>query len=152
MQFSFTGLEPGVHTAYVNAYDSKCPDKGSLFEIPVTVVKPEPLNLEPRPYLAKKEIFFGPGEIKRHFIQAPKEATWAVVRVNSEEKAATGKFILHTVQLVPGKSSQAFNQEKMFSLPENGEWTYGLPIKGEILFSRIKLLTANLSLKCATSN
>ena len=35
-----TSLPPGVHSAYVKGYDTACPDKGAIFEIPIHVVIP----------------------------------------------------------------------------------------------------------------
>ena len=35
-----TSLPPGVHSAYVKGYDTACPDKGAIFEIPIHVVVP----------------------------------------------------------------------------------------------------------------
>ena len=103
-----------------------------MFEVPITVVRPEPLKSEPRPQIEHKDILFAPGDIKRHFIKPPEGSTWAVVRVVSQEKAATGKFVLHTVQLSPGKSVMNNNHEKMFSLSDLGEWSYGLAVQGRI--------------------
>lgn len=130
VQVDPTGLEPGVHAAYVSAYDAQQPDKGALFEIPITVVRPEPLMNEPRPHVEHCNVTFAPGDIKRHFVKAPSGATWAQVKVVSEEKSATGKFVLHTVQLGPNKSVMQNNHEKMFSLSENGEWSYGFSVTG----------------------
>ena len=57
------------------------------------MVRPEPLIMEPRPHIEHKNVGFIPGDIKRHFIKTPMDATWAVVRVRSEEKNATGKIL-----------------------------------------------------------
>ena len=111
-----------------------------MFEVPITVVRPEPLKSEPRPHIEHKDILFAPGDIKRHFIKPPEGSTWAVVRVVSQEKAATGKFVLHTVQLSPGKSVMNNNHEKMFSLSDLGEWSYGLAVQGRIGILFPKLL------------
>ena len=111
-----------------------------MFEVPITVVRPEPLKSEPRPHIEHKDILVAPGDIKRHFIKPPEGSTWAVVRVVSQEKAATGKFVLHTVQLSPGKSVMNNNHEKMFSLSDLGEWSYGLAVQGRIGILFPKLL------------
>ena len=111
-----------------------------MFEVPITVIRPEPLKSEPRPHIEHKDILFAPGDIKRHFIKPPEGSTWAVVRVVSQEKAATGKFVLHTVQLSPGKSVMNNNHEKMFSLSDLGEWSYGLAVQGRIGILFPKLL------------
>ena len=118
-----------------------------MFEVPITVVRPEPLKSEPRPHIEHKDILFAPGDIKRHFIKPPEGSTWAVVRVVSQEKAATGKFVLHTVQLSPGKSVMNNNHEKMFSLSDLGEWSYGLAVQGRIGISFPKLLKFSFSEK-----
>ena len=47
----------GVHSAYVQAIDVKKPDKGALFEIPVTVVIKEPLDVSvPKPVVTYKHV------------------------------------------------------------------------------------------------
>lgn len=56
------------------------PDKGHLFEIPITVVKPEPLSSMPRPSLSVPKAVFTAGAIKRNFCMVPENASWAVVR------------------------------------------------------------------------
>jgi hypothetical protein len=41
-----------------------------------------------------------------------------------------GKFVLHTVQLLPKKVVKTMENFKMFALPENGEVCASLPVKG----------------------
>ncbi len=38
------GLSPGAHAAYITAHDTACPDKGKIFEVPITVVRTEELS------------------------------------------------------------------------------------------------------------
>ena len=38
------GLSPGAHAAYITAHDTTCPDKGKLFEVPITVIRTEELS------------------------------------------------------------------------------------------------------------
>ena len=42
----------------------------------------------------------------------------------------SNKFVLHTVQLVPGKSVRTLEHHKMFSLGDGGDWSYSLPVRG----------------------
>ena len=56
----------------VKAYDSTCPEKGAVFEVPITVVKPETTH-----NVVFKKQYFGPGDMQRRFISVPKDATWA---------------------------------------------------------------------------
>jgi hypothetical protein len=55
----------------------QCPQKGPVFEVPVTVVKPVAVVSKDPPELGFKEVNFKPGTIKRHFIMVPEDATWA---------------------------------------------------------------------------
>ena len=56
----------------VKAYDSSCPEKGAVFEVPITVVKPETVHNE----IAYNKQHFAPGDIQRRFINVPEGATW----------------------------------------------------------------------------
>lgn len=56
------------------------PRKGHLFEIPITLVIPEPLVALPRPHVSYSKVSFGSGTIQRHFLPVPQNATWAVIR------------------------------------------------------------------------
>ena len=40
-------------------------------------------------------------------------------------RVCTGKFVLHTVQLLPKLVVRTLEHHKMFSLAENGEWQVG---------------------------
>ena len=57
-----------------------------MFEVPITVVKPEPIQTVPRPRLERSGVLFRPGDIARSFVQVPEGATWATVRVYSNEQ------------------------------------------------------------------
>lgn len=61
-------------TSSVKAYDSTCPEKGAVFEVPVTVVKPEPMTQNE---ITFSKQHFASGDIQRRFIAVPKDATWA---------------------------------------------------------------------------
>ena len=65
------------------------PHKGHVFEVPITVVKPEPIQTIPRPRLERAGILFRPGDIVRSFVQVPDGATWATIRVYSNEQVRT---------------------------------------------------------------
>ena len=106
------------------------------------MVKPEPLTLDagPRPTFvvgcipsmsstslgnlpaggrqvasySGQSVIFQPNNIRRHFLMVPDKATWAVIKVRSHENNAVGKFVLHTVQLLPKtivKGNIVFNLE-----------------------------------------
>ena len=53
------------------------------------------------PTYSGQSVIFQPNNIRRHFLMVPDKATWAVIKVRSHETNAVGKFVLHTVQLLP---------------------------------------------------
>ncbi|KAJ9587783.1 hypothetical protein L9F63_018809, partial [Diploptera punctata] len=74
-----TGLAEGVHTTCIKAYDVSCVEKGPVFRVPITVVRPTQLPQDKlRPELHFTNVTFKPNTMKRHFILVPDEATWAV--------------------------------------------------------------------------
>ena len=124
-----TGLAPGAHTAHISAHCPSNPGAGRLFEIPITVVRTEPLSsLTPSPRLEISKIF-NPGNIARHFVKVPQGATWATFRLQNLTKDLAAKFILHTVQLVPASMVHTLEHYKMFNLLENGTFDFGLPVR-----------------------
>ncbi|CAB4067190.1 TPP2 [Lepeophtheirus salmonis] len=125
-----TGLPPGPHTAFIKAYNFKNVEQGCLFEVPITVIRNESLIDFPRPHLELKNTPFKPGTIKRHFISVPEHATWAVINVRSAEKVGTGKFILHTVQLLPKRSVRTMENQKIVALSETEDFTHGISVRG----------------------
>lgn len=62
----------------IRAYDTSKVDKGPVFQVEVTVIKP--IIMDPkraRAELAFDDVLFGPNTMKRHFIKVPKDVTWA---------------------------------------------------------------------------
>ena len=124
-----TGLTPGAHSAYILAYDTTAPEAGKVWEIAITVIKTEKLQTSPRMHASHSNVF-QPGTIKRHFLPVPTNATWATFTATNRTKEAQGKFVLHTVQLLPGRSVRTLEHHKMFSLGDGGDWSYSLPVRG----------------------
>ena len=128
-----SGLTVGVHSTYVRAFDTAHPDKGTVFEVPVTVVVPEPLTVEGmRPTLTSPvpSVTFKPNQIQRHFVKVPEKATWAVIKVKSHEAGRSGEFYVHTVQLLHKTIVKMFENHKIFTLNELGEFKMGIAVKG----------------------
>jgi len=124
-----TGLAPGAHCAYITAHDATNPARGKLFEVPINVIKTEKMDLVPRPKVEHRETFH-PGSIKRHFLEVPSGATWATFSAANLSKDISGKFVLHTVQLLPKLVVRTLEHHKMFTLAENGEWQHSIPVRG----------------------
>ncbi|KAI9577908.1 hypothetical protein GQX74_015182 [Glossina fuscipes] len=127
-----SGLSPGVHTAVIQAFDTDCVEKGSLFEIPVTIVQPHVIDneetrlYEPISHTTDGSFEFQPSTIKRDFILVPPRATWAVLRMRSTDKICgkdVGKFFVHTVQLLPKSSCRVLETMKLLTVNSENETT-----------------------------
>ncbi|CRK95491.1 CLUMA_CG008960, isoform A [Clunio marinus] len=99
-----TNLQPGVYRGRVRAFDTAIGiEKGSIFEVPITVVQPHVI-LNPR-YEFQPEpstIFCKPNTIIREFIVVPSNATFGVlemVSADTKDKIG-GKFLVHTMQII----------------------------------------------------
>jgi len=124
-----TGLAPGAHCAFITAHDASNPGRGKLFEVSINVIRTEKLDMLPRPKIEHRDTF-QPGSIKRHFLEVPSGATWATFSAANMSKDISGKFVLHTVQLLPKLVVRTLEYHKMFTLAENGEWQYSIPVRG----------------------
>ncbi|XP_037944687.1 tripeptidyl-peptidase 2 isoform X2 [Teleopsis dalmanni] len=127
-----SGLPPGVHTAVIRAYDSSCVQKGSVFEIPITLVQPHVMNceesriFEPSGCKTDAGIEFQPNTIQRDFILVPKNATWAVLRmrtVDMKRDDEIGKFFIHTMQLLPRASCRVLETMKFVDVKADNTTT-----------------------------
>ncbi len=69
-------LTPGFHFGQVQAYDTANPSFGPLFSIPVSICKPEPLDIVMQS-LKWSDVHFNSGQIIRKFVQVPMNANFA---------------------------------------------------------------------------
>ncbi|XP_050554700.1 tripeptidyl-peptidase 2 isoform X2 [Spodoptera frugiperda] len=113
-----TGLQPGPHFTSIVAYDVSAVSKGPVFRVPVSVFQPEPLPLTGAapPALTAKDVLFQPATIVRRFVIVPPEATWGVLKISTEDKEKTGRFLIHTMQLLPKKSCRCHETQKMINV------------------------------------
>ncbi|KAH8285044.1 hypothetical protein KR054_004277 [Drosophila jambulina] len=131
-----TGLQPGVHSAVIQAFDTDCVQKGSLFEIPITVVQPHVLESEQNTPVfepASKTVEFQPNTIQRDFILVPERATWAELRMRVTDPNRgkdIGKFFVHTNQLLPKQSCLKLETMKIVPVGSEHESTTVFKVKG----------------------
>ncbi|XP_013176640.1 PREDICTED: tripeptidyl-peptidase 2 [Papilio xuthus] len=111
-------LPPGPHHASINAYDVSCVEKGPVFRINITVLQPQPLPLDApaSPHFAERDVLFRPATIKRHFVIPPADATWAVLRLSTAERERSGRFLVHTMQLLPQRSCRSHETHKLLNV------------------------------------
>jgi tripeptidyl-peptidase-2 len=114
--------ESKFHYGEVLGYDTSCPERGPLFHIPVSVVKPTVPN---QGFIQYKNVEYGPGDIIRRFVQVPEGATSCelVIKAKAPAETAPARFMLHLLQLVP-KQNQKNKHAYSFML---GNGSYGDP-------------------------
>ncbi|KAG1676696.1 Tripeptidyl-peptidase 2 [Nymphon striatum] len=119
-----------VYHTKVRAFDSKCPEKGPIFEIPITVIKPTKIENTLNWNMHANEIQFKSGEIKRQFIYVPEGASYAIARVQLLDSDRSTHFVLHAVQLRPHCSSRTHEMYKVLNLNDQIENTVVFSVKG----------------------
>jgi len=122
-------LRSGEHYAEVRAYDVDAPDFGPVFTVPVTVVKPQPVE--------DKKIFedvkvFEAGQIHRSFFQVPQNATWAELTVTNLNNESPARYVLHFIQLVKQKAFRNHEFYKFVSIPEQTTYSWAFAVQGGV--------------------
>ncbi|XP_067010836.2 tripeptidyl-peptidase 2 [Anabrus simplex] len=129
-----TSLPVGVHSTLIKAYDVACVDKGPVFVVPITVVRPLEIPKEKlRPELNYRNVVFLPNTMHRHFILVPDDATWAVLRVQCTEKDKSGRFVLHTLQLRPKLVCKTLECHKMVNVSSQSDVVQGFAVRGGLV-------------------
>ncbi|XP_072034385.1 tripeptidyl-peptidase 2-like isoform X2 [Amphiura filiformis] len=124
------GLPEGVHYTEVCAYDVQRPQKGPLFRVPITVVKPRVLNPDTQYSVEWNESEFKPGQTKRTFMTVPPGATWAEVSMASLDKDQASKFVIHAVQVQHQSAYRNNEFYKFLSLQELGHVQHSFSVVG----------------------
>lgn len=107
-----TDLPEGVHYAEVQGIDVTAEWRGPLFRIPITVVKPLQLavqpgnvlggsNTYPTPRIQLGRFEFVPGKEVRRFVAVPVGATWAEMTVTCASAATPISYMLRATALRP---------------------------------------------------
>ena len=116
IQVDPTGLDPGVHTAKVLAYDTSRPGAGVMFSLPITVVKTLPQEQS----IELGTLDFDPNEVKRFFVDVPKGATWMDVMIQDDREdqsdSAPRMVVLHTIQLLQHAAYRDNEVQKHYNL------------------------------------
>eukprot|EP00554_Chaetoceros_debilis_P010467 CAMPEP_0194110042 /NCGR_PEP_ID=MMETSP0150-20130528/9376_1 /TAXON_ID=122233 /ORGANISM="Chaetoceros debilis, Strain MM31A-1" /LENGTH=1321 /DNA_ID=CAMNT_0038799113 /DNA_START=77 /DNA_END=4042 /DNA_ORIENTATION=- len=129
-----TKLSTGVHTAKIYGYDSSKPGLGARFYVPITVVKP----MGEQATIELGELEFEPNEVKRFFVDVPKDATWMDVSVKDTrdpdiDKETTSRLmVLHTLQLLPHMAYRDAEEQKYFNLLPGQETVTSIPVHAGI--------------------
>lgn len=123
-------LPVGVHSTFIKAFDTNCPEKGAVFKIPVTIIQPEELH-EPKYSVSIMGINFKPNTIKRFYYVVPKMATWAVLKLSSDED--TGRYVIHTMQVVPRQHCKILETNKTVAITSKSYTYIPFSVKGDLI-------------------
>lgn len=126
------GLAPGVHYAEIQAFDTKSPQRGFIFSVPITVIKPEMVSEESEYTVENDKHMFKPGEIVRRFFHVPDNATWAEIELANHTIEQSGRFIVHGIQVIPQKAFRNNEFYKFVTLPANNKGTFAFPVHGGV--------------------
>jgi len=96
-------LISGMHYAEVVGHDADHPERGAVFRVPITVLKPETVDTG-KPVQWTEALTLAPGQIERRFLVVPPGATWADVVFRTGEQAGSRRIVMQVVQQVPGQS------------------------------------------------
>lgn len=112
-----------IYFCRIRAFDSAELQKGTVFEIPITVVQPIVLDAKTNYRLEFEPVLTKPNTILRHFILVPNNATWAVLKLRSDDitKSTLAKFLVHTMQLIPHKYCKTFEMQKILPVSSENE-------------------------------
>lgn len=124
-----TALQPGVHQAYIRAFDSNNVAKGFLFEIPITVVQPVEVSAQEMFTRPTELCHFKPNTIVRRFIHVPTYATWVVLRLRSQDPLPH-KFFVHTMQVIPFKNCTSMETQRFVTITNETEFVHTFKCEG----------------------
>ncbi|KAH1023665.1 hypothetical protein HUJ04_012827 [Dendroctonus ponderosae] len=125
-----SALPEGLHSTFVSAYDTACVSKGPVFQIPVTIIQPSEVP-DQKFILKYSSIPFKPNTIKRHYFVVPSAATWAVLKLTSNEDS--GRFVIHTMQSLPRQHCKSLETVKIVAVTSKTDTYVSFQVKGDIV-------------------
>lgn len=121
------GLEPGVHTAEILAYDEAQPNRGPLARFPITVLMPTQPEAAGASSLSGT-VHFTPGQVERLFLAVPQGAAWADVHLKLAPCEGTRQIVLHGVEQIEGRSYEQAQTQEWVQLAPESETVISLPV------------------------
>ncbi|HJO09396.1 MAG TPA: S8 family serine peptidase [Verrucomicrobiota bacterium] len=93
----------GMKFSEIVGYNADYPERGAVFRVPITVLKPEIVDTG-KSVQWTEDFTLAPGQIERRFLVVPAGATWADVVFRNGEQAGSRRIVMQVVQQVPGQS------------------------------------------------
>ncbi|XP_039278356.1 tripeptidyl-peptidase 2 isoform X2 [Nilaparvata lugens] len=132
-----SGLPEGVHRTSIRAYDVSCVEKGPVFNVEVTVVRPTAVPDTCRGEIKFQNVEFKPNTIKRHFVVVPDDVSWAVLTLKGLEEDKTERFVIHCVQLKPKTSCSTFEFHKMVTVSSQTACELRFQVQGGVVLEYV---------------
>ncbi|XP_044257538.1 tripeptidyl-peptidase 2 isoform X2 [Tribolium madens] len=127
-----TELPMGVHSTFIEAFDVSCVSKGPVFKIPITVIQPIEVK-PPKHTVSYNSVLFKPNTIKRHFFVVPHFATWAVLRMASTDENGVGRFVVHSMHLLPKQSCKTLESNKAVTVTANVDSVISFQVRSNVV-------------------
>ena len=127
-----TKLKAGVHFGQVLGFDAAHRERGPMFRLPVSVLRPTHVAMndpETDAPTFNGQFKFSPGHIERRFFAVPPAATWAEItlRLTAETKRT---FVLHPRQLAHGEPLRFAGRRKYVTLRPDVKIVESIPVRG----------------------
>ncbi|KAK3220700.1 hypothetical protein Dsin_014670 [Dipteronia sinensis] len=122
-----TNLKDGLHYFEIYGVDCKAPERGPLFRIPVTIIKPMTILTRP-PLVSFAKMSFLPGHIERRFIEVPLGASWVEAIMRTSGFDTSRRFFVDTVQICPLR--RPCKWESVVTLSSPASKSFAFPVVG----------------------
>nr|CAD7457742.1 unnamed protein product [Timema tahoe] len=123
---------------YIDAFDVACVNKGAVFRVPITVIRPQKISARlHRPELESLNTLFYPNYIRRNFVLVPENATWAVLKLHCREKDKSGRFVIHAVQLRPKLVCKTLEFHKICTVSSQNDVFQGFSVRGGLVLELV---------------
>lgn len=127
-----TYLAPGVHSTFIEAYDVSCIRKGPIFKIPITIIQPQEI-VNQKNIVSFDDVLFKPNTIKRHFFLVPHFATWAVLRLSTQDPKQVGRFVIHAMHIFPKQSCKSLEINKVGTVTSNVDTVISFQVRSDVV-------------------
>ncbi|XP_019058062.1 PREDICTED: tripeptidyl-peptidase 2-like [Tarenaya hassleriana] len=122
-----TNLSNGVHYFEVYGVNCKTPERGPVFRIPVTIIKPITVTHQP-PVISFPQMSFIAGHLERRYVEVPRGATWVEASIRTSGFDTTRQFFIETLQLCPLQRPIKWVNLETFSSPSSKSFSF--PVVG----------------------
>ncbi len=115
-----------VHHGEVHGIDVEHPERGAIFRLPVTVIRPQTAEAQ----RWQETLSLEAGSIERRFFAVPDGATWADLRIRTVKADSARLIVLQTQQLLPGHTSGEDVYEKYIGMDDGEASVHSFAVTG----------------------